>query len=120
MKWIILLLGIFCNAAASVMIKVAVTAPRQFPSPSDPTAALRNWPFWAGLALYGGAFLLYSASLARLPLNIAHPVMTAGAIALVACISALLFREAFPWTTFAGICLIVIGVSLITVPVSRI
>jgi len=120
MKWLILVLGVACNAAASVLIKMAVTTPRKFPSLSDPTAALRNWPFWIGLGLYGGAFLFYSAALARLPLNVAHPVMTAGAIAVVACLSAALFREAFPWTTFAGICLIVGGVALITMHTPRI
>lgn len=117
MKWLILALGILCSAAASVLVKIAITAPRQFPSLADPAAAVRNWPFWVGLTLYGGAFLLYSASLARLPLNVAHPIMTAGAIALVACLSVALFRESLPWTTLAGIGLIVSGVFLITVHV---
>lgn len=114
MKWLILLLGIACNAGASVMVKLAVTAPRHFPSMSAPMDALRNWPFWLGLALYGSAFLLYSASLTKLPLNVAHPIMTAGAIVLVACVSALFFRETLPWTTLTGITLIVAGVCLIT------
>jgi len=114
MKWVVLALGILCNAGASVMVKLAVTSPRHFPSLSAPVEALRNWPFWLGLALYGSAFLLYSASLARLPLNVAHPIMTAGAIALVACVSAMFFREAFPWTTWAGLALIGSGVLLIT------
>ncbi|HDS1655276.1 DMT family transporter [Stenotrophomonas maltophilia] len=114
MKWMILVLGILCNAGASVMVKLAVTAPRHFPSLAAPMDALRNWPFWLGLALYGSAFLLYSASLARLPLNIAHPIMTAGAIALVACVSVLFLREPLPWTTITGIGLIAAGVLLIT------
>lgn len=113
-KWLILLLAILCNAAASALVKVAVSAPRQFPSLGDPVGALRNWPFWAGLSLYGGAFVLYSMSLGRLPLNVAHPISTAGAIAVVACISVVVFREAMPWTTLAGIVLILSGVILIT------
>ncbi|HID8536691.1 DMT family transporter [Stenotrophomonas sp. DR009] len=114
-KWLILFAGILCNAGASALIKVAVSAPRQFPSLADPIAALRNWPFWVGLALYGGAFMLYSVSLARLPLNVAHPISTAGAIALVACMSMFAFREPMPWTTMAGIALILSGVVLITI-----
>lgn len=113
-KWLILFIGILCNAGASALIKVAVSAPRQFPSLADPTGALRNWPFWLGLSLYGGAFVLYSISLARLPLNVAHPISTAGAIALVACVSVFIFREPMPWTTMAGIVLILSGVVLIT------
>lgn len=114
MKWLILLLGILANASASVLVKLAMMPPRKFPSPGDPLAALSNWPFWLGLALYGGAFLLYAASLARLPLNVAHPVLTSGAVATVALFSALLFREHFHWTTGTGILLVLAGVALIT------
>ena len=118
MKWLILILGIASNASASVLVKIAVMPPRKFPSFSDPMAALGNWPFWLGLGLYGVAFLLYAAALARLPLNVAHPVLTSGAVAAVALCSLLIFREPFHWTTIAGILLVVAGVALITVRVS--
>ncbi|AXA68023.1 MULTISPECIES: SMR family transporter [Pseudomonadaceae] len=114
MKWLILILGIASNASASVLVKLAMLPPRRFPSLSDPMAALANWPFWLGLFMYGLAFLLYAAALAKLPLNVAHPVLTAGAIASVALLSVVIFREAFPWTTAAGIVLIIAGVALIT------
>ena len=114
MKWLILISGIASNACASVLIKLAMLAPRKFPSLQDPTAALTNWPFWLGLAMYGGAFLLYAAALSRLPLNIAHPVLTSGAIATVALSSVLVFQEPFQWTTGVGIGLIIAGVALLT------
>ncbi|WP_443692742.1 EamA family transporter [Pseudomonas protegens] len=118
MKWLILLVGVLSNASASVLIKMAMMPPRKFPSLVDPIAALRNWPFWLGLALYGSAFLLYAAALARLPLNVAHPVLTAGAVAVVALFSAFIFREPLHWTTVAGILLVMIGVALITARVA--
>jgi small multidrug resistance pump len=114
MKWIILLTGIFANASASVLVKIAMMPPRKFPSLLDPIAALGNWPFWLGLGLYGAAFLLYAAALARLPLNVAHPILTSGAVAAVALFSMFLFREPFHWTTVAGILLVIFGVTLIT------
>ena len=118
MKWLILVLGIASNATASVMVKMAMIAPRKFPSPKDPLAALSNWPFWLGLLLYGGAFLLYAAALARLPLNVAHPVLTSGAVATVAMFSIVIFKEPFYWTTALGILLVILGVALITVRVA--
>ena len=118
MKWLILALGIASNASASVLVKMAMTSPRQFPSLSDPRAALANWPFWLGLGLYGGAFLLYAAALSRLPLNVAHPVLTAGAVATVALLSVVIFREPLHWTTGAGIALVIAGVALITARVA--
>ena len=103
MKWIILIVGIASNAAASVLIKMAMMPPRKFPSLAEPLEALSNWPFWLGLGLYGGAFLLYAAALSRLPLNVAHPILTAGAVAAVALSSVIIFQEPFPWTTGLGI-----------------
>ncbi len=117
MKWLILFLGIIANASASVLVKMAMLPPRKFPSLAEPMLALTNWPFWLGLGLYGSAFLLYAAALSRLPLNVAHPVLTSGAIAAVAIFSVLLFREPMPWTTIVGIFLVVLGVVLITVRV---
>ena len=114
MKWLILILGIASNASASVLVKMAMMPPRKFPTLSQPMAALSNWPFWLGLGLYGVAFLLYATSLARLPLNVAHPALTAGAIAAVALCSAVIFLESFHWTTIAGIMLVIAGVALIT------
>lgn len=118
MKWLILLIGIAANASASVLVKMAMMPPRQFPSLSDPWAAVGNWPFWLGLGLYGAAFLLYAAALTHLPLNVAHPVLTSGAVAMVATLSVLIFKEPFYWTTGAGILLVIAGVALITARVA--
>lgn len=114
MKWMILAAGILANASASVLVKLAMTPPRAFPSPAAPLAALANWPFWLGLGLYGAAFALYAAALARLPLNVAHPVLTSGAISAVAVASVLLFNERATWTFGLGLLLVLAGVTLIT------
>ena len=114
MKWLILISGVISNAAASILIKMAMTSPRKFPSLYRPMEALANWPFWVGLVLYGGAYLLYAAALSRLPINVAHPLLTAGAVAVVALSSAVVFQEPFPWTTGLGIFLVIAGVALIT------
>lgn len=114
MKWLILIIGIASNTSASVLVKMAMIPPRKFPSLSDPVSALSNWPFWLGLVLYGVAFLLYAAALARLPLNVAHPVLTAGAVASVAACSYVIFCEPFYWTTIVGILMVIVGVVFIT------
>lgn len=119
MKWVILFLGIASNATASVLVKMAMIPPRKFPSLDDSIrTVVCNWPFWLGLGLYGAAFLLYAAALARLPLNVAHPVLTSGAVATVALCSVVIFREPFHWTTGAGIFLVIAGVALITARVA--
>ncbi len=62
--------------------------------------------------------MLYAAALQRFALNVAHPILTTGAVAAVALLSAVLFREAFHWTTAAGIGLVIAGVILITARVA--
>ena len=117
MHWIILILGVFSNAFASVLIKVAVTEPRTFPRLTEPMSALTNWPFWLGLFLYGAAFLLYAAALTKFPLHVAHPVLTTGAVALVGLLSVIIFKEPIYWTSVLGILLVIMGVALITAQV---
>lgn len=117
MKWLILILGVASNASASVLIKMAMTPPRKLPSFADPLTVFFIWPLWLGIFLYGMAFLLYAAALAFLPLNVAHPVLTSGAIACVALLSVVLFKEPIYWSTIAGIIMVMAGVALITLKV---
>lgn len=114
MKWLILVMGVAANSSASVLIKMAMMPPRKLPSLNDPMSVLTNWPLCLGVALYGGAFLLYAAALGRLPLNVAHPILTSGAVATVALFSIIFFKEPFHWSTGAGILMIIGGVALIT------
>lgn len=116
MKWLILLMGIFFNAAASVLIKIAVQRPRPVAAWHDALATWANWQLWLGMSCYGAAFLLYAVALTRFPLNVVHPLLTAGAIAAVALLSVLVFREPFPWTRGVGILLIIAGVVMISAP----
>lgn len=88
------------------------------PTFDDPLAALRNSPFWLDQGLYGGAFLLYAAALARLPLNIAYLVLTSGAVSTVALLSILIFTETLHFNAFADIVLVIASVALITVRVA--
>lgn len=111
MKWLILFLGLFANAGASVLIKVGVN--RNFTpelSFSGLLEFLKNWPLLLGIVLYGTAFLLYIVSLSKLPLNVVHPTMTAGSIALVGLAAFFLFHERFSVTTIFGFAFILIGV----------
>lgn len=118
MNAIFLLLGIASNAAASVMIKYATLTPGSMPSLARPFVVFSNVPLLLGAGLYGIAFLLYAFALSRMPLNLVHPVLTSGAIAIVAVLSRLLFNEPLPMTTIAGIALVIVGVGLITLRVS--
>lgn len=114
MRWLILVVGIMSNASASLLIKLAMLPPRELPTLADPSSLVRNWPLCLGLVLYSATFLLYVAALARFPLNVAHPILTSGAIVAVAFASAFVLREPFPLTTWLGVALVAAGVALIS------
>lgn len=120
MNWInvaIVVAGILSNASASVLIKVAM---RTIPtSPAMLWQLATNWILLLGIFLYGCAFVLYAAALSRLPLNVAHPILTAGAIGAVACASAFLLGETFRWNTIVGLILVSTGVVFISLNTSH-
>lgn len=116
-SWWILAAGIAANAAASLLVKKAVSAG---PLPlSEPWLLLVNAPLVGGLICYGAAFALYAWALSRMPLGVVHPVMTAGAIAVVAVASVLWLREGFSLTWVLGVVLIIAGVVLVTAGQTR-
>lgn len=108
LKWVIVIAGVLFNAAASM---VAKTAPPI--SLAAPLGNFGNWRLILAVALYGGAFLLYTAALQQLPLNVAHPVSTAGAIVLVGLASSLIFGEPFTPLRIGGYVLLFAGTCLL-------
>ncbi|MFM7237470.1 MAG: hypothetical protein ACKOYK_12025 [Cyanobium sp.] len=114
MKWIILVLGIASNASASVLIKVGLLPPRQFPTPTNPWVILENIPLLLGMIFYVIAFCLYVLALKYFPLNVAHPMLTSGAIASVSVLSVAVLGEAMRPTMLLGIGFMIFGVILLT------
>jgi len=112
MKYIIIILGIFSNALASSLIKYATTYPRSFHTPME---VIKNWYLLLGIIFYGLAFVLYVLALEKFPLNVAHPILTSGAIALVSIFSIVFFNEPFTYKTFIGFFLIIGGVFFLTI-----
>ena len=110
MNWLILILGIITNASASILIKIAVTNANLTFQTNNPLAFFSNINLVFGIFLYVIALIFYSLSLIYLPLNIAHPVLTGGSIALVAIISFLYFGEGTSTLYLVGILFIILGI----------
>ena len=119
MKWVILLSGVASNALASILIKIATEPPYKLPSLYAPYTAIKNWPLMLGVTMYAVALGCYVAALSRLPLNIAHPIMTSGAIALVVLSSTVFFKERFDWLHVIGVGFVVLGVVLISMHANK-
>lgn len=109
MKWIVLSLAVATNAAASILLKFVVSGKPRASILSEPISYLFDLWTWLGLALYGFAFVFYTASLSQFPLSVAHPAITAGAIVTVVAASATLFGERVDWLLILGISLVLGG-----------
>lgn len=107
MTWLLIVVGVIANAAASVLVKLSTKGPLDL---SNPVGLITNGGLWLAAVSYGVAFLAYAAAVSRLPLNVAHPVATAGAIVLVGLCSALLIRETFTPMHWLGYGLLVAGI----------
>ncbi len=107
MTWLLILVGVVANAAASVLVKLSSEGPLGL---SNPLALITNGRLWLAAISYGVAFLAYAAAVTRLPLNVAHPVATAGAIVLVGLCSALVIRETFTLQHWLGYGLLLAGI----------
>lgn len=107
---LLLLLGVLSNAGASVLIKLAS-------APGAGLQALLTRPLlYAGLTLYGAAFVLYALVLQRLPLGVAQPLLTGGALITVTLLSATLLHEHLGALRLAGVALVLLGALLLTIP----
>jgi multidrug transporter EmrE-like cation transporter len=107
MTWLLVIVGILANAAASVLVKLSSKEPLNL---ADPVGLLTNWRLLLAAVSYGVAFLAYAAAVTRLPLNIAHPISTAGAIVIVGAASAFLIRDAFTPLHWLGYGLLLAGI----------
>jgi small multidrug resistance pump len=112
MSWLILVISIAANAGASMSVKVGMGQLHDGPDRLR-AAALNPWLI-IGVALYGVAFITYALALRLFPLNLAHPVLTAGAIAVVAAGSVVWFGETLPYSALLGLLFILCGVTLIS------
>jgi small multidrug resistance pump len=110
MKWLLIVFGIAANASASVLVKVASRGPA---TDGSPLRLLLNPLLLAAIASYGLAFILYSVSLTKFPLNVAHPVATAGAVVAVGLTSYFGFRESMPAASLLGYGLLLAGIVFI-------
>jgi small multidrug resistance pump len=108
MKWFLILFGIIANATASTLVKT--TAPSH-----ALMGMVLDWRLIVSIGCYGLAFLTYAAAVARMPLNIAHPISTAGAIVLVGMLSWLVFNESFSAMRIASYGLLLLGIAILAV-----
>lgn len=114
MKWLLLILGIASNASASLLVKLSQLQSRQALLINHPWFLFLNWQLILGIALYCLAFALYATVLKFFPLNIAHPMLTAGALASVAILSVVVLDESFTPTMLIGLGFIAVGIILLT------
>jgi len=119
-RWVLLGVTVLLTAGANLVLKYA--SMRQVKSEVvttdarllDRLLAMCDPLTIGGLALLGVAFVAYVMSLRNLDLSVAYPVMTSGAMVLVAIGSISLLNEPLSITRIIGTLLIIAGVVVVT------
>jgi multidrug transporter EmrE-like cation transporter len=110
-SWLLMTLGVGLSAAAQLLLKLGVSAPRE--TPQALLGSGEAWQVPVGASLYVLAFLVYLQVLARFDLSYASPVMVGGVTLLVLAAGAALGETVGPARLF-GALLVVAGISLLT------
>ena len=117
--WALILTGVGLNAAAQLLLKVAVR-PLAHLSDFGPrtlhysmVSLGTSLPFWAGMVCYGASVCVWLAALSKAPVSTAYPMLSLGYI-VVAAISVLWLGETLSPGKILGIALICAGVALVS------
>jgi small multidrug resistance pump len=116
--YLVLFLGILTNAGASILIKYATQLVDLTVSKSVLTGAIVSVPFWLGVFSYGLSLLFYTLALSKLSLNLAHPIMTAGALITVATFATILFGESTSVYTIFGVLIVIVGLIVLSLGIN--
>ena len=113
MSYLILILGIFFNGLASILIKKSSLNFKDDLSIENILSIVSNIHLILGAVFFIITFIFYFYSLTKLPLNVVHPILTSGSIIFVSLFSVIYFEEVFTINLICGVTLIIIGVFLI-------
>jgi multidrug transporter EmrE-like cation transporter len=116
--WLLLLGGVFLNAAAQLLLKAATRHSGVLVADSGQVSwtsvlqLLGAVPLWMGLSCYGISVILWLGALSRVPVSLAYPMLSIGYV-VNAFAAAVLFGEVLSMPKLAGIALICAGVFML-------
>jgi multidrug transporter EmrE-like cation transporter len=119
MTWVLILTGVGLNAAAQLLLKVAVKPLGHFTAFDAGTLGssililFKSAPFWIGMICYGASLCVWLAALAKAPVSTAYPMLSLGYV-VVAAVSAYWLGENLTAGKVLGIALICAGVVLVS------
>lgn len=119
----IALLSVLLNAAAQLFLKagtnVVGTVSFGDANTLNTLMGIARVPwFWAGFACYGISLFTWIATLSRLPVSVAYPLVSIGYV-LNALAAWWLFGESLTMQKLIGVGFIIIGVILVSTTVSK-
>jgi multidrug transporter EmrE-like cation transporter len=119
MTWALILTGVGLNAAAQLLLKVAVKPLGHFTAFNADTLSgsililLKSAPFWTGMICYGASVCVWLAALSKAPVSTAYPMLSLGYV-VVAAVSVYWLGESLTPGKVLGIALICAGVVLVS------
>lgn len=116
MHIVFLIVALIFNALANILMKyanVVCQLPENAGIVEKITGLYLSWPFISGLILFGMNLLCYTQALSQMKLSVAYPVMVGAGFAIIGVTSYFIFNERLSAVQYAGIVLILVGVTLV-------
>jgi multidrug transporter EmrE-like cation transporter len=119
MTWVLILAGVGLNAAAQLLLKVAVKPLGHFTEFNAESLGgsmlilFKSAPFWIGMICYGASLCVWLAALTKAPVSTAYPMLSLGYV-VVAAVSVYWLGESLTAGKVLGIALICAGVVLVS------
>jgi multidrug transporter EmrE-like cation transporter len=114
MGYVFLIVALTLNAAANLLMKIGADRLGSRGTANVLEGVLTNYYLLGGLVLFALNVVFYVGALTRLNLSLAYPVMMAGGVLIVVCVSILYFKEPLTLGHAAGILLLLAGLVLVT------
>jgi multidrug transporter EmrE-like cation transporter len=117
--WLLILTGVGLNAAAQLLLKLAVRPLQHVTDFGFDTVRQSLWllatslPFWTGMLCYAVSVCVWIAALSKAPVSTAYPMLSLGYV-VVAAVSFLWLGESLSTAKILGIALICAGVILVS------
>jgi len=117
MGYIFLVIALILNASANILMKLGASRIpvniKELSFTEIITSIITNYFIIIGIIVFAFNVIFYIASLSKLNLSIAYPIMTAGGFLIISTFSFYYFKEPLTSVQIIGIILMAIGITLV-------
>ena len=114
--YVLLVIAIFLNSTGGVLMKFGsenVSFGEGEKLLKTAQTMITNWQLILGICMYGISFVVSTLVYTKIPLNVAYPIILAGALIVVSIASVIILKENYTVWHLFGSFFLIIGIAMI-------